>query len=169
MRFLRPLPTVAALVLGLLLLSWGEAFSRPSPRPRPVEEWSRTSPPVNLSHIFEGQINKRGKPVGFHSRPAGRNPGDARVVRVVDRPNRAGVYTAEVEIRSGGPWLGKRSTFYPDRMDRAAVVAAILNAFVNRERGGGEKFRGPSGRGFTIEGYYQNGRINTAYPIFTRN
>jgi len=28
------------------------------------------------------------------------------------------------------------------------------------------QFRGPSGQGFTIEGWYQNGRINTAYPIF---
>ncbi|HKI02595.1 MAG TPA: EndoU domain-containing protein [Thermoanaerobaculia bacterium] len=167
MRTLRPFLTTAVLILGLLLLSWGEAFSRSSRRP--AEEWSRTSPPVNLTHIFEGEINKRGKPVGFHSRPAGQNPANARVVRVVDRPNRLGVYTAEVEIRSGGGWLAKRSTFYPDRMDRAAVVQAILNAFAKRAAGGSEKFRGPSGRGFTIEGYYQNGRINTAYPIFARD
>jgi hypothetical protein len=53
-------------------------------------------------------------------------------------------------------------------MDRAAVIQAVLNAFRNRE-GNGEKFRGPSGRGFTIEGYFQGGRINTAYPIYTRN
>jgi hypothetical protein len=54
-------------------------------------------------------------------------------------------------------------------MDRDTVVQAILNAFKNRDSGSSEKFRGPSGRGFTIEGYYQNGRINTAYPIFTRS
>ena len=88
---------------------------------------------------------------------------------MIDRPNRLGVYTAEVEIRSGNRWLSKRSTFYPDRMDRDAVIQAILNAFKNRASGSSEKFRGPSGRGFTIEGYYQNGRINTAYPIFTRD
>jgi hypothetical protein len=91
------------------------------------------------------------------------------VVRIVDRPNRAGVYTAEVEIRSGSRWLSKRSTLYPDRMDRAAVIQAILHAFGNRAPGGAEKFRGPSGRGFTIEGYFQNGRINTAYPLYTRD
>jgi hypothetical protein len=167
MRTLRPFLTTAVLILGLLLLSWGEAFSRSSRQP--AEQWSRTSPPVNLAHIFEGEINKRGKAVGFHSRPAGQNPANARVARIVDRPNRLGVYTAEVEIRSGGRWLAKRSTFYPDRMDRAAVVQAILSAFENRASGGSEKFRGPSGRGFTIEGYYQNGRINTAYPIFARD
>jgi hypothetical protein len=150
-------------ILGIVLLTGGGAFARST-----REDWSRTSPPVNLTHIFEGQINKRGKPVGFHSRPGGRDPENARVVRVVDRPNQVGVYTAEVEIRSGTRWLEKRSTFYPDRMDRAAVVQAILNAFNNRTSGKSEKFRGPSGRGFTIEGYYQNGRINTAYPIFAR-
>ena len=54
-------------------------------------------------------------------------------------------------------------------MDRAAVIQAILHAFAKRTTGRAEKFRGPSGRGFTIEGYFQNGRINTAYPIYTRN
>jgi Bacterial EndoU nuclease len=153
-------------VLAVLLLP-GTALPRSSQRP--VEEWSRTSPPINLTHIFEGEINKRGKPVGFHSRPGGRDPGGARVVRIVDRPNRAGVYTAEVEIRSASGWRSKRSTFYPDRLDQAAVIEAVLHAFANRAAGGAEKFRGPSGRGFTIEGYFQNGRINTAYPIFTRD
>lgn len=160
----------AFLALAALLLVQGTALSRSRPRgARTDEEWSRTSPPVNVTHIFEGEINRRGKPVGFHSRPGGRDPGNARVTRIVDRPNRAGVYTAEVEIRSGsGWWLRKRSTLYPDRLDRQAVIQAVLNAFRNRT-GGGEQFRGPSGLGFTIEGYYQNGRINTAYPIYARN
>ncbi len=158
----RALPPIFALLLALLIA--GGAFARSA-----RTEWSRTSPPINLTHIFEGEINKRGKPVGFHARPGGRNPANARVARMIDRPNRLGVYTAEVEIRAGSGWLAKRSTLYPDKMDRAAVLQAILNAFKNRERGGSEKFCGPSGRGFTIEGYYQNGRINTAYPIFTRN
>jgi hypothetical protein len=72
-----------------------------------------------------------------------------------------------VEIRSGSRWLSKRSTFYPDRMDRDAVVQAILQAYKSRTTGNSEKFRGPSGRGFTIEGWHQNGRINTAHPIYT--
>jgi hypothetical protein len=131
-------------------------------------EWSSTDPPINVTHIFAGQINKRGKPVGFHARPGGRNPPGARVLRVLDGPNRAGVYTADVEIRDGGRWLGKNSTLYPDALSRQEVIAAILHAFRERGDGGGEKFRGPSGRGFTIEGYFQNGRINTAYPIFQR-
>lgn len=131
-------------------------------------EWSATDPPVNVSHIFEGQINKRGKPVGFHSRPGGRNPANARVVRVLDGPNRAGVYTADVEIRAGNQWLGKTSTLYPDAMSRGEVIEAVLHAFRSRTSGSSERFRGPSGHGFTIEGYFQNGRIDTAYPILQR-
>ena len=170
-RSSRALWTTLALALLVVLLAGGEGWSRSRGRSRgrAAEEWSRTSPPVNVTHIFEGGINKRGKPVGFHSRPGARDPGGARLVRIVDRPNRAGVYTAEVEIRSGSGWLGKRSTFYPDRLDRAAVIQAVLHAFEERTTGGSERFRGPSGRGFTIEGYYQNGRINTAYPIYTRD
>ena len=165
----------AVLALAALLLVQGEALSRSRSRSRPSggaradEEWSRTSPPVNVTHIFEGEVNSRGKPVGFHSRPGGRDPQGARLVRVVDRPNRTGVYTAEVEIRSGSDWLPKRSTLYPDRLSRDAVIQAVLHAFAGRTTGGSERFRGPSGQGFTIEGYYQNGRINTAYPIFTRD
>jgi hypothetical protein len=167
------LPLIAVLVLAALALVQGEALSRSHSRSREVsgrsgEEWSRTSPPVNMTHIFEGEINRRGKPVGFHSRPGGQDPENARVTRIVERPNRAGVYTAEVEIRSNSGWLAKRSTLYPDRMDREAVIRAVLNAFHDRE-GNGEKFRGPSGQGFAIEGYFQGGRINTAYPIYNRN
>lgn len=155
------------LFLVLVLMTLG-AFRRDG-HSRPRQELSRTSPPINLTHVFEGEINKRGKPVGFHARPGGKNPPGARVARVLDGPNRLGVYVAEVEIRSGSRWLSKRSTFYPDRMDRDAVIQAILHAYRDRTTGSSEKFRGPSGRGFTIEGWHQNGRINTAYPIFAGN
>jgi len=154
------LPILLALLVTILLPPGGEGKDR--------VEWSATDPPINVTHIFEGQINKRGKPVGFHARPGGRNPANARVVRIESGPNRAGVYTAEVEIRDGGHWLEKGSTFYPDALSRQEVIQAVLHAFRERTSGRSEKFRGPSGRGFTIEGYFQNGRINTAYPIFQR-
>ncbi|MES1241074.1 MAG: EndoU domain-containing protein [Acidobacteriota bacterium] len=131
-------------------------------------EWSDTRPAINQEHIFEGQVNKRGKPVGFHSRPGGRNPSGARVVRIVQGPNRAGVYIADVEIRNAsGRWLRKRSTFYPDRLSREEVVAAVLHAWNLREKGRTNPFHGPSGEGFEIEGRpLDGGDINTAYPLF---
>ena len=159
-----PVLLLFALLLALLPLA-GEGRSRSEKR------WSRTSPAVNETHLFQGEVNKRGKPVGFHARPGGRNPEAARVVRIVDRPNRRGVYTAEVEIKNGeGRWLRKRSTFFPDGMDRAAVLAAVLSAYQGRTTGKADKFRGPSGKGFTIEGWLlDDGRINTAYPIYTND
>jgi hypothetical protein len=142
-----------------------ERSSSRSSQTRGDVRWSETDPPINLSHLFEGQINKRGKPVGFHARPGGVDPEGARLVRVVDGPNRVGVYVAKVEIRiSSGRWLEKTSTLYPDDFSEDDVVAAILAAF--GRSGGGEKWHGDSGKGFTIEGYFQDGRINTAYPIF---
>lgn len=132
------------------------------------EEWSDTDPSVNLAHIFQGDINRRGKPVGYHSRPGGEDPEGARVVRILDEENGVGVYTADVEIRNAsGRWLKKRSTFYPDRLSREEVLAAILHAWEERGETDGNKFRGPSGEGFTIEGYTtDDGGINTAYPIY---
>lgn len=123
---------------------------------------------INEAHIFEGEINRRGKPVGFHARPGGRDPAGARVERIRTGPNRLGVYVATVAIRdhASHQWLEKRSTFFPDDMSRSEVLAAIQHAYANREAGVREPWRGPSGRGFTIQGYVNRGRINTAYPIF---
>jgi hypothetical protein len=132
------------------------------------ERWSDTRPAINQVHLFEGEINRRGKPVGFHARPGGEDPPGARVTRIVDGPNRAGVYVADVEIRNrAGHWLKKRSTFYPDRLSREEVLAAVLHAWNERDEESGNLFRGPSGEGFTIEGRtLDDGAINTAYPLF---
>jgi hypothetical protein len=138
---------------------------------QPAARWTSSRPRINEGHVFEGEINRKGRPVGFHSRPGGRDPRGARVVQVVSRPNRQGVYEARVEIRDpeSGRWLGKRSTMFPDSMSREEVVRAILNAYRQRTTGKSERFRGPSdpsGKGFTIEGYLLRGDINTAYPIY---
>jgi hypothetical protein len=163
----RVLPVLALALAALAVAVLGP----PGAAAAAAVQWSPTRPPVNETHIFEGGVNRRGKPVGFHSRPGGRDPQHARVVRVVRPPNRFGVYEAQVEIERpyGGGWVSKRSTFYPDGLDRAAVVAAIVAAYTHRQPGGGrdEPFRGPSGLGFTIEGYLlDDGSINTAYPIY---
>lgn len=150
-----------------------QAPQAPAPAAEPEVDlgdgkWSDTRPAINLEHIFEGEVNKRGKPVGFHSRPGGKDPSGARVVRIVEGPNQAGVYVADVEIRNdSGRWLKKRSTFYPDRLSREEVVAAVLHAWNQRAKGRNNPFRGPSGEGFEIEGRpLDGGDINTAYPIF---
>ncbi|MEJ2308249.1 MAG: EndoU domain-containing protein [Gammaproteobacteria bacterium] len=134
--------------------------------------WTQTEPPVNATHIFKGEINRRGKPTGFHAMIDGQTPENVRLLRVLDKPNRQGVYTARIAIRDpdSGAWKTKFSTLFPDRMQGAEVIEAILHAYRNREQGRSRPWRGPSGRGFPIEGYLlDNGRINTAYPIYVRD
>jgi len=180
----RTVLSLLGLLLGLAVYYFAPALEdrqppRPVPQQAPVsipsaipptgEEWSDTEPAINLEHVFEGQINRRGKPVGFHSRPGGTDPAGARLVRRVSGPNALGVYIAEVEIRNGSRWLKKTSTFYPDKLSRDEVVAAILHAWEERREMGDGKFQGPSGTGFTIQGYtLDDGGINTAHPIYKR-
>lgn len=133
-------------------------------------QWSNTRPAVNQWHIFDGEINRKGKPVGFHSRPGGRDPATARVVKVKSRPNRAGVYTATIEVKDGQRWLQKFSSFFPDNMSEQEVIDAVLHAYENSNNPKAQPWRGPSGHQFQIEGYtLSKGDINTAFPVYVRD
>ncbi|MEM7251321.1 MAG: EndoU domain-containing protein [Pseudomonadota bacterium] len=135
-----------------------------------MPKWSATKPRINLHHVFHGELNRSGKPVGFHARPGGRDPSGARVVDIRSRPNRAGVYTATVAIRDGGAWREKFSSFFPDGMSRADIVKRILNAYRKSEDPTRQPWTGPSGAGFDIQGYtLRGGDINTAFPIYRRD
>lgn len=180
-RFLRLLAIVALAVLGYLANDgWGDRTEGGSvensarvdqPRSPASSEPVRASVRVDERHIFDGEINRRGEPVGFHARPGGREPADARVAAVRTGPNGLGVYVASVEIRDprSGQWHEKRSSFFPDHLSREEVLAVIHHAWTNRERGDSEKWRGPSGLGFTVEGWAGRGEIHTAYPIYRRD
>ena len=133
-------------------------------------KWSETEPNINQWHIFAGEINRSGKPVGFHSRPGGQDPANARVRSIRDRPNSAGVYTASIEIRDGQQWKEKFSSFFPDSLSRDEVLQAVLNAYSNSRDPQAQPFEGPSGLGFSIQGYTTSrGGINTAFPIYVRD
>ena len=59
--------------------------SKWSPVDPPV--WSTGQPSVALTHIFCGQINDDGEAEGFHSRPRGKNPKSATVLKGVNQHN----------------------------------------------------------------------------------
>jgi len=135
-----------------------------------TKQWSSTNPEINLWHVFEGEINRRGKPTGYHSRPGGQDASNARIVSVKDKPNGVGVYTANIEVRDGNQWKGKFSSFFPDDLSQEQVIDAVLNAYNNSKDKNKQPWEGPSGLGFTIQGYTTNrGGINTAFPIYRRN
>ena len=136
----------------------------------PGPHWSDTNPQINLWHVFEGEINRKGKPVGFHSRPGGNDPDNARLVSVKSKPNRAGVYTASIEIRDGSQWKEKFSSFFPDTLSRQQVIDIILHAYKNSKNPKKQPWTGPSGAGYSVQGYTSSrGGINTAFPVFVKN
>jgi hypothetical protein len=133
-------------------------------------KWSSTTPAINLPHVFEGEINRKGKPVGYHSRPGGRDAPGARIVSMRDGPNSKGVYTANIEIQDGGQWKQKFSSFFPDSMSQQQVIDAIINAYSNSNNKKSQPWQGPSGHGFDIQGYtLSKGDINTAFPVYRRD
>jgi Bacterial EndoU nuclease len=159
----------AALCALLLVLVPAAPSARGVAAPGLLGKWTTTDPPINLLHIDDGEINPRGEAVGYHHRANGLDPPDARVQRIVQPPDASGVYRARVALRdpSTGAWIDKKapSTFFPDAMSDREVIGAILAAFRAGQRRGDGRFIGDSGRGFTVEGWYQSGRISAAYPL----
>jgi len=158
------------LTILLLSLILGVQFYDRSPSPG--RQWSQTNPEINLGHIFEGVINSRGRPTGFHSRPDSKDPQHARLKKILSPANSNGVYTAKVEIYDPRErlWKEKFSTLFPDSMNRQEVIQAILYAWNRRKTGNKTKWEGPSGKGFPIQGYLnKRDSINTAYPVYLKN
>ncbi len=157
---------LALCALLLIGLTGGSAREAAPPL---VGKWTQTGPPINYLHIAAGEINRRGEAMGYHHRYGGVDPPGSRVLRIVQPPDASGVYRARVAIRDPetGEWIDKRapSTFFPDAMTDEDVVAAILAAFHSGQRRLDGEFVGASGHGFSIEGWYQNNRINAAYPL----
>ena len=58
------------------------SFAREVGAPALAGKWTTTDPPINFVHIEFGEINRRGEAVGYHHRPDGVDPPEARVVRL---------------------------------------------------------------------------------------
>jgi Bacterial EndoU nuclease len=155
--------------IGLLCLVLGWAFLETPGIANSRSVWSQTNPKLNITHIFEGEINRRGKPVGFHVPPPRQGYPRSRVKKILSGPNTSGVTTAIVEIYDPleKRWKDKFSSLFPISLSRQQIINAILRAASRNELSDGSKWRGKSGYGFYIEGYrYKDGAINTAYPLY---
>lgn len=128
---------------------------------------------INKTHIFLGEINRRGLAVGYHHRLNGKDASNARMIRITALPNQQGVYIGRVEIRNpaNGQWVSKvsSSSFFPDRWSQAQVLSEIKSAFNSADKSR-EPWQGISTSGLRIEGYYNKvtNTITTAYPIYRR-
>jgi hypothetical protein len=153
----------------LALWSGAAATLAREPTVSPGSGWTATQPPIDIAHIETGEINRRGQAVGYHHRPNGVDPPGAKVLRVTQPPDAAGVYRARVALHdpASGQWVDKRasSTFFPDGLSTGEVIEAVLNAYRSAQRGDDGEFVGDSRHGFMIEGWLQSGRIAAAYPL----
>ncbi len=144
------------------------ALSLPFSEP-PTDRATASAPNLDLNHIFDGEINHQGKPVGFHVAPRNGSDSHSRIKKILSEPNRVGVYTATVEIYDPAEnrWKEKFSSFFPDNFSREEIIDSILLAVSTNELPDGARWRGRSGHDFLIEGYRSpNGHITTAYPLY---
>lgn len=122
----------------------------------------------SLSHIFEGDINRRGQAGGYHYDMVEGTSGN--IIEGTKGPalNDAGVYEARVEV-DGIPKKanGGYSTFFPDHMSPQEVVDTINEAYSNKVLAYGNKYIGKSSNGLKIGMYIRksDGKIISAFPM----
>lgn len=129
---------------------------------------------INVEHLFHGEINRRGRAVGFHHRASIGHEGRARIVPGSETPpNANGVFQARVEVYNPATntWVSKNSpsTFFPDSWNRGQVMTEIRGAFGSAsfpDPARPNYWEGVSPSGVRIGGYLDNaGNINTAFPL----
>ncbi|TVU51893.1 MAG: hypothetical protein EA414_20405 [Arthrospira sp. PLM2.Bin9] len=139
---------------------------------------------VNHTHIFCGELNQRGRLVGFHSRPGGRNPATVGGFNITQAPNSQGIYAGEWTYQ-GSSQQRKFSTMFPDRCSATQVINSIGHAAANTIScpssapnwawcgynspgdGGDNRFcNANDGSRYIVVGATNNdGKINTGFPL----
>ena len=122
----------------------------------------------SMSHIFEGDINRKGRAGGYHYDMVEGTSGS--IIEGTKSPalNDAGVYEAKVEVNgilkkaNGG-----KSTFLPDHMSPQEVVDTINEAYETRvfDTNSRNKYEGISKNGMKITMYLDSEKkIISAFP-----
>lgn len=144
-------------------------------------QWSDGKPRINLRHILCGEINKKGDPVGMHSKAL---LSTSKIIAGLDaqpvQPN--GLYGATVRFENG---TSKFSTLFPDNCTPAQIIGSVRYAAANQTGPAkpwgflgcsaptvptAEQCTGPKGERFVIRfGLNKEGDINTAFPLIGEN
>jgi len=120
-----------------------------------------------IEHIFEGQVNARGKAVGYHYEGIEGTSGNV-IPGMESSVNNIGIYKAKVEV-NGIPKTanGGFSSFYPKSMSPQEVIGSINEAYRNRVYIRGNTYSGLTSSGMEIEMFLdKNGKIISAYPVY---
>ena len=120
----------------------------------------------SMIHIFEGDINRKGRAGGYHYDMVEGTSGS--IIEGTKSPalNDAGVYEAKVKVNETLKKAnGGKSTFFPDHMSPQDVVDTINEVYSNMELIEGSRYSGTSRNGIDIEIILNSeGKIITAYP-----
>lgn len=115
---------LSAILLVGLIISVGSAGSEMDCAG--ISHWSDSDPPVNQGHVFCGEWNQRkNRPAGFHSRPAGENPATIGTLKITQKPNAKGLYGVRWSY-AGHPDRDKFSSMFPDTCSRDQVLKSIV-------------------------------------------
>ena len=138
-------------------------FMQQEPKEAALANLQRTERFANgaIKHIFNGEINSKGKAVGYHYEgPAGT---DGRVIPgTKSAEDSSGVYRAKVEVN--GVRKENASTFFPKSWTPQQVVDAINAAYDNRKRHRNNLYTGTV-NGVTIRMWLNSEqKIVSAYP-----
>lgn len=120
-----------------------------------------------IEHIFEGQVNGRGKAVGYHYEGIEDTAG--KIISGTELPaNEYGVYKAQVEVNGILKTTNDGfSTFYSKNMSPQEVVDAINESYGNRVFIRGNTFVGETSSGLKIEMFLdKTDKIISVYPKY---
>ncbi|MGE7219250.1 EndoU domain-containing protein [Priestia koreensis] len=116
-----------------------------------------------VEHVFHGQVNRRGRAVGYHHESM---MGGGEVLSITHPPVARGIYQAEITVN------GRRkdgiSTFFPKDWDRVQVLNAINEAYENKQllNRRSRSYVGTTSDGLKIKMYVNTeGKISTAFPL----
>lgn len=120
-----------------------------------------------LEHILEGELNRKGKAVGFHYDRLPTKKGEI-IDGTKTSANEHGVYEAKVIIEGVKKTSNQGySTFFPDDWDTQEVIDAINEAYENRVRMTGNTYEGLTREGIIIRMYLnEEEKIISAFPIY---
>ncbi|MDN3577224.1 EndoU domain-containing protein [Chitinimonas viridis] len=136
-------------------------------------DWSTTTPPVNIQHVFCGEIKGSKKVVGFHSVQMKDSAPISSISGITNL--RKGIYDATVTFDNGKK---KMSTFFPDSCSYDQILASIVYAANNQQGaaqpwgvwgwsgtdGDSGKCMDSDGKHFKIRMGLLNSAVNTAFP-----
>lgn len=154
-----------------------------------LAQWSNGNPQVNLHHVFCGEVNKKGNAVGYHSNPNGQTPTTYKSHNGGDASNKAGVYVWDkISLTLKGKTLVKPlSSMFPNHCSQMQIIKSIqYSSNVSKKSCTSPSWAqcapsapssgdlssyclGDNKKALTIATALNSGKVNTGFPIYTKD